>query len=345
MADVLLFRSAPPIPVTARRARFWSDVFVESRVPWRGLLQSMLWHLVAMAALWSLPRELAPQQSAERPKNFQSYVSYYTPPQSFPALGSSGPRLRARPGVRNDVANQPITAESQRRTRSVNSPPGAKITKPGRFDTTPSIPALSAILGSDAKHLPLIVPVGPTSVVAPPPSVSQATSRGLGLPQAAVVAPPPRVDAVTSRHEIVRPGVGVVAPTPMVQVPMRGVGNINIGHSEVVAPAPVLPMREQRAISGIAGANLGSPRVAVIPPPPSVQRSGIVGDGRAGSFPGAGFKIVPPPPSIQGAGNSTGGGRVSSMSAPGSQVVPPPPSIQGVGNSSGGGRVSSMSGP
>src|SRR5438552_18101729 len=65
LADILSFRSVPPIPVTARRARFWSDVFVESGVPWRGLLQSILWHVLAMAALWTFPRELAPEQSPQ----------------------------------------------------------------------------------------------------------------------------------------------------------------------------------------------------------------------------------------------------------------------------------------
>jgi hypothetical protein len=344
LADLVLFRSVPPIPLTARRGRFWSDVFVESGVPWQGLVQSMLWHVLAMAALWSFPKALAPQQHIERRENFQSYVTYYTPPQSFPALGSSGPRIRARPGVRNDVANKPITAGAQRRTGSINPPSDIKMTKTGSPDTAASVPAPSAILDPDAKRLPLTAPAGLTWVVAPPPAVSQTTSRRLGLPQAAVVAPPPRVDAVTSRHEIARPGAGVVAPQPMVQVPMRGVGNINIGHSEVIAPAPVLPMREQRAISGVAGTSLGNPGAAVVPPPPSVQRSGIVGDGRAGSLPSAGFKIVPPPPSIQGTGNSTGGGRLSSLSGTGSQVIPPPPSIQAGGNSTGTGRGSSLSG-
>jgi hypothetical protein len=344
LADVLSFRSVPPVPITARRARFWSDVFVESGVPWRGLLQSILWHVLAIAALWSFPRELAPQQRVERPKNFQSYVSYYTPSQSFPALGSSGSRIRARPGTRNDLADRPVTAKAQRPSRSINTSPGIKITKPGSPDTAASTPAPSAILDSDTRRLPLAAPASMTWVVAPPPAVSQTTSRRLGLPERSVVAPPPAIEAISGRRGVAGPSAAVVAPQPMVQVPMRGVGNINIGHSEVIAPAPVLPMREQRAISGMAGASLGSPGAAVVPPPPSVQHSGMVGDGRAGSLPSAGFKVVPPPPSIQGTGSSTGGGRVSSLSGTGSQVVPPPPSIQGAGNSTGTGRGSSLSG-
>src|ERR1700720_1127168 len=66
LADLVLFRSVPPIPLTARRGRFWSDVFVESGMPWRGLLQSVVCHVLVMAALWSFPRELVPQQHAER---------------------------------------------------------------------------------------------------------------------------------------------------------------------------------------------------------------------------------------------------------------------------------------
>ena len=66
------------------------------------------------------------------------------------------------------------------------------------------------------------------SVVAPAPELNAESSRTLRGPQAAVVQPPPSVDAASQ----------------------RSLGDINIGHSQVVAPAPELPVAEQYAASG-----------------------------------------------------------------------------------------------
>jgi hypothetical protein len=340
LVDLLLFRTTPVIK-TSRLAPFWKDVFVDSSLPWWGLLESLLWHLLAATAVWIFSQTLV------SPKHFQeriaspSHITYYTPPPSFPALGSNPLRIRTRPKARNDLAHQPMIPMPRRSTRAIN-PPDTKMAGAGRPDRT-SIPS-AAELPSSERSLQLSAAAALSSVVAPPPAVAQTTSRRLSLPEASAVAPPPNVEAVSARDGAAGPSAAIVAPSPVVQVPMRGVGDINIGHSEVVAPAPVLPMQEQRGISGIAQANLGNPGAAVIPPPPSVQRSGIVADGRGGSSPGAGFQVVPPPPSIQSAANSAGGGRAGSLPGKGWQVVPPPPSVQAAENVSGGGRTGSLSG-
>src|SRR5437762_12825255 len=54
LADTLLCRSVPPIATTSSPAPFWSDVFVYSGVSWWRLLDSVLWHLLAVAVVWSL---------------------------------------------------------------------------------------------------------------------------------------------------------------------------------------------------------------------------------------------------------------------------------------------------
>jgi hypothetical protein len=340
-------------------------------MPWWGLLESLLWHLLAVTAV------LIFSQTWVSPKPFQariaspSHISYYTPPPSFPALGSNPSRIRARPAPRKDLAHHPMVSATRKRSRAIN-PRDIKMAGPGRPGVT-SVPPPDPLRSSNARRLQLPAAPPLSSVVGPSPAVSQTMSRRLSLPEGSVVAPPPSVEGVSGRHGIAVASAAVVAPPPMVQTPMRGVGDINIGDSEVVAPAPVLPMRKQRAISGIGQANLGNAGIAVVPPPPSVQRSGILagaradslsgtglqvvppppsiqgagnsaGDRRAGSLPGAGLQVVPPPPSIQGAGNSAGDRRAGSLSGAGLQVVPPPPSVQGADNSAGGGRLSSLSG-
>ncbi len=344
LADILLFRSPPPIATTSRPAPFWSDVFVYSGVPWWWLLGSMLWHVLAVVAVWSLSQVWALQEHPQQRRTFrQSYVSYYTPPQSFPALGSSRSRVGARSKEQRESAHRPLIWVAQERTQSILTPPDIKLTEPGRPNIVASNPAPPAMPLSATGRSQLTVPAGPTLVVAPPPDVNQATARGLGLPQASVVAPPPDVQAVSGGRAITAPNAAVVAPPPTVQGSVPKVGNINIGHSEVVAPSQRLPMQEQRAISGMAQATLGSPATSVVPPPPSVRRSGTLADGRVSSLSSAGLHVVPPPPSVEDAGNSTGGARVSSLSSTGLQVVPPAPPVQDVGNSTGGGGVRSLS--
>src|SRR5438552_3542715 len=326
LADIFLFRSPPPIATTSRPAPFWSDVFVYSGVPWWWLLGSMFWHVLAVAAVWSLSQGWALQEHSQQRRTFhQSYVSYYTPPQSFPALGSSRSRVGARSEGQRGSAHQPLIWVAQERTQSIITPPDIKLTEPGRPNIVASNPVPPAMPLSATVRSQLTIAAGPTSVVAPAPDVNQVTARRLGLPQASVVAPPPGVEAVSGRRAITAPNTAVVAPPPTVQGSMPNVGNINIGHSEVVAPSPQLPMHEQRAISGMAQATLGSPVTSVVPPPPTVKRSGTLADGRVGSLSSAGLQVVPPPPSLEDAGNSTGGGHPTAIDIP--PAVAPPPVI------------------
>src|SRR6266550_3481504 len=346
LADVFLFRSVPEIPVTARRGRFWSDVFVDSGLPWWGLLESILLHALAMTAMWSLSEVWTTQERLTPRRNFQSYVTYYTPPASFPALGGSPSRVRARPRSRNDIARKLGTGLAGRLGRSASKPSRTRGGAPERRDVAANVPPSNSISDSDARRLQLTAPapVAPGSIVLPPsPEVSQATSRRLGLPGAGAVAPAPYVGSVSSRKQIGGSLAAVVAPPPKVETSMRSVGDIAIGHSKVVEPAPHLPMSE-RTTWGTERANLGNGSVSVVPPPPSVQHFGNVAGGRVGSFSRPGVQVVPPPPAVQGTGNSAGGGRVNSLSGATTQVIPPPPSVRGAGNSPGGGGTNSLSG-
>jgi TonB family protein len=55
---------------------------------------------------------------------------------------------------------------------------------------------------------------------------------------------------------------------------MRKLSDINIGHAQVVAPAPQLPVDEQHALANLARASLGNTAAAVVPPPPTTQGTG-----------------------------------------------------------------------
>jgi hypothetical protein len=336
LADLLLSRRVPPIPITSRPARFWNDVFVPSGVPWSSFLESMLLHLLLTilfvfghARVW-VPVKLFPQRDA-----FHTSITYYPPTQSFPATEGRAPSVRARSRVKHTLAHEPahqpampVTPEQK---PGIVTPPDIKQATArlpnflGSHAVTPMVP-FSATAGLRRNAL-----AGPSGVVAPPPQVKQdvdqATARRLALPPASAVAPAPDLGGPSAGRAMKAPytgGLRVVPPPPSVQ---------NAGNSA----------RAGRLSSGLSSLSGAGPNV--VPPPPSVQSAGnSAGTGRMDPLSPTGLQVVPPPPSVQGAGNSAGTGRMDWLSPKGSQVVPPPPSVQGSGGSARGTRLGSLSG-
>src|SRR6266496_3038429 len=176
---------------------------------------------------------------------YKSYVSYYTPSQSFPALRSSASRVRALPKRKPESAHQAVTRVAPERTGKIIRPPDIK-----RTESAPNVLASNSIpLAMPLSPNKLTLPAVPNSVVASLADFSDATARQHGLPQGSVVAPPPEVKAVFFRRAIATPNAAIVGPPPTVPGSIRKVGDINIGHSGIVEPSPRLPMSEQRTIS------------------------------------------------------------------------------------------------
>src|SRR6266700_7366164 len=342
LADILLFRSISPVATTSRPAPFWRDVFVCSGVPWRWMVGSTLSHMIVIAAMLVLSQWWAQREPLLHRRGFyKSYVSYYTPSPSFPALRSSASRVRALPKRKPESAHQAVTRVAPERTRKIIQPPDIK-----RTESAPNVLASNSIpLAMPLSSNKLTLPAVPNSVVAALSDFSADAARRRGLPQGSVVAPPPEVKAVSLRRGIITPNAGVVGPPPTVNGSIRKVGDINIGQSGIVEPSPRLPMYEQRAISGMPQATLSSLATSVVGPPASVQSPGTLAGRRVSSLSSTGPQVVPPAPSGQGTGNSAGEVRVSSLSSTGLQVVPPAPSVQDAANSGTGGRAMAMSIP
>jgi hypothetical protein len=359
LADTFLWQSPLPAIPAPRLGRFWSDVFVSSRMPWSSFLESMLWHSLVIAAIclapsW-MPKERVRQRSAFR----NSSPIYYRPSKSFSAARSSPPRAHRRAKTQSPAADQKAMVVP-REHHGIVTPPDLKQVlaaarpNPATSNLGAPNPTLPAVPLSATERSRLTVPAGPTAVVAPAPGVNQVMSGRAGLPQAAAVGPPPSVNQMMSGRQgtagrsglppasVVRPppdvaavsgrrgiaglgtsataGAGVIAPPPNVPTGMRRGGDVNIGHSAVVGPAPRLPMHEQSAGSGLTYTMLGND-------------SG-----------GGGSQVVPPPPSVDGTGIPDGHGRANSLSSAGAKVVPPAPTVESAGISSGRGFASSLSG-
>jgi TonB family protein len=89
-------------------------------------------------------------------------------------------------------------------------------------------------------------------VVAPPPEVTDELHKALPPSQAAVIAPPPQMELAVTRRS----------------------GHLNIGHSSVIAPAPQLPLEQQRALRGETSTAFKREPEHVIAPPPALGVSG-----------------------------------------------------------------------
>ena len=366
LTDFISRRTPRAIPTTSTPATFWNDVFLPSSVPWRRFAESLLGHVILVTLILILvPRW--PAGPVEKRSAFdKSYVSYYTPPKSFPALHSHAakvqPKVNQTQANQTHVNRQPIpehrpaikVAPEHASGQQERNGQGQGITLPadlvssrsgglrlsGSHSPVPMMP-LAATGGSQRR-----VPAAETWLVAPPADASLPTARGAGALQASAVAPAPEVAGVSSRrgNATVTAQAAVVAPAPGVSGAMRRLSDINIGESAVVKPAPQLPMSEQGTFSAMARGTLGGVGAAIVPPPPSVQSAGTLPGGRASLLAGSGSQVVPPAPSLRGASDVAGSARGRGLSGSGPQVVGPAPSVQGAGNGAGGGRMGSLSG-
>jgi TonB family protein len=262
--DLFRPRQKAALWLVSRPDVFWPDVFVTRRMPWIQFLQSGLGHILVITALWGWS-QLWPQrpQIVERPVFHSSDVVYYDATEYLAPLDTGSAHAQLPQKGQPEHAPQPIISvppEADNRTQTIVAPPKLKLDHDVPLPNVvamgrpqPTIPT-AAMAGSPSD---LKLPVLPTSVVAPAPEVKDALSRrDVNAPQAAIVEPPVEVAYAGSRR----------------------LTDINIGHTQVVAPAPQLPMGEQRALSRMTP--LDNSGNAVVPPPPSVQGAGGSGDGR-----------------------------------------------------------------
>ena len=354
LTDLVLSRTPIPVATTSDPAPFWNEVFVPSSVPWRRFVESLLGHMIVVTALLILIPKWPSGPIEKRSVFDKSYVSYYTPPKSFPALRSNSARVRPKANRQPVQPHQPTirvapehasgSAQGQDQKPAMTLPPDLISSKPGRLKLPASQAPAPMMPLSATGNSHLASSAGPTWVVAPPSDSGLPTARGSGLLQATAVAPAPEMSGVSALRGIATtPGRGtIIAPPPSVSGSMRRVGDINIGESAVVQPARSLPMSAQSTAGGMAKGTLGGFGGAVVPPPPSVQSSGTLSGGRASLLAGSGSQVVPPTPSVQGASNLAGNSRGAGFSPAGVPVVPPTPLLQGAGNTAGNGRGGSL---
>jgi len=280
LRDLLWPDRQAALTLISRDAPFWNDVFVVSRLPWGRFAESVIFHIALIAVLWS-SAQLWPQRPRviAQPAFQKPEVIYYDASEYLPPLDTGTPK--APTPQKGDPEHSPqaiisVPPQPDNRKQTIVTPPKLKLDHDVPLPNVvawahaePTIPvAATASLSSDLKIPALTAPV-----IAPPPDVSRERMEAAPSMTSAVVAPAPQVDPAISRRAMRAPQAAVVEPPPSLETTStRRLGDIDIGHAQVVAPAPQLPVEEQRALASPAPPLLGS--AAVVPPPPSVQGSG-----------------------------------------------------------------------
>jgi TonB family protein len=238
----LIFRPGRrSLPLESAPGAFWSDVFVQRRLPWRRFLESLGYHALALAALVSFSSFsfLRPVPQPRPAFDHTQVISYepveYLPPVDTRRVEAARPRP-ADP----ELSRQPIISlprEADNRLQTIIAPPNVNL----KGDV--ALPNIVAWSDQDSSLRPQLA-------IAPPPVVlASSITRIAPKVTNSVVAPPPQVERSSART----------------------LGALNIGPAAVIAPAPQLAVSEQRAIPGAAVAGAA---VQVVPPPPAWAASG-----------------------------------------------------------------------
>jgi len=265
---------------------FWSDVFVTPHVPWNKFLQSLLCHIALMIAFAEIPRMFPAHVPAAESSAFnRAEVIYYSPSEYLPPLdtgGSKTPRQSQKPDpeyARQAVISVPPEPDNTRQT--VVTAPAAKLDHElplanivAWSQVQPAVP-----LGATADASDRRVPVMPLPVVSPTPELTGIPWRQLSVLSRSIVAPAPEANIAASARTLQGPQPTVVEPAPIVDVASLRSGDVNIGHSEVIFPAPALPVGEQHTLGRVAP-GLSSKSAAVVPPTPSLSGAASSGSGR-----------------------------------------------------------------
>ena len=320
LIDLLFPPQAAPLNLTSRPATFWPDVLVPSQVPWDRFGQSMLLHVMMVAALALVELGLS-----QRPMLRHSLLALnrsdiiYHLPRKYLRHGSREGGLSSRQAPRSAVDRQPVISVRRDSPR----PTEASITPP-KIELKHELRLLTIIAASDA------------TVPAVPFSATTGNLRRTPGPTVGVVAPPPDVSGVSRTKDLALATPAVVEPAPSVHPSIRQTAEISLGHLEIVRPAPDVALPPLSSLSIRAQATQDRTATSVVPPPPSVRGVGNSRQ-RVSSMPAAGTQVVPPAPWLQRLTSY-----LTTLPQVRSVIVPPPPPVGGLGHSGGQNPSSSL---
>jgi TonB family protein len=313
LRDLIFPRRLPVLDLRSGPAPFWHDVFVKRPLPWYGFVQSVACHLVAFALLFEVSRFLALQPIvAPRPVFDHSQVIYYSPSEYLPPVDTRDKKAALPRKADPELSRQPIISlppEADNRSQTIVTPATIRLKR--------DVAMVNIVSWSDRTSKP--------QLEIPPVPLTPAADKTRLAPEmtTAVVAPPSDVQASRSAPTFNAPQPALIAPPPSVVTNhTRTLGDLNIGHSAVINPAPQLAVGEQRAIGGGRASALTGVAPKVVAPPSSLSASASSGDpGRVIALnlhPAIGAPPETPQGNRRGTFAATPGGRAGGSGSPGS---------------------------
>src|SRR5208282_147253 len=121
----------PPVRLESAPAVFWSDVFVQRRMPWRRFLESLGYHIFALTALVLFSRfsllhpSLQPRPAFDHAQVISYQAVEYLPPVDTRRSQAARPQ-KADP----ELSRQPIISlppEADNRLQTIVAPPVVKL--------------------------------------------------------------------------------------------------------------------------------------------------------------------------------------------------------------------------
>jgi TonB family protein len=254
LGDLFRRRESAPLQLQSPPADFWSDVFVDRRLPWPRFMQSGAYHILALAIILAGSHFLALQPHVTAVPTFtHTDVVYYTPTEYLPPLDTRRSNAARPQKADPEFSVQPIISlprEADNRAQTIVTAPNIHLKNDVAMPNTvawsdkPRIPIAPApvVMASEISRM---APRMDRSVIAPPPDVDNTSRKTMQALDPSVVAPPPELEAASNRR----------------------IGQLNVGHSTVIAPAPQLSLDEQHTVSQGRSALRGHSPQVVAPPP------------------------------------------------------------------------------
>jgi len=343
LADTLLRREPPPVPITAKPVPLRRNYFIQTGIDPARFAESYCYHIAFVTVVYlvctlpffnRVPRLHSPLENADF-----TYVpvSEYLPPINTGQKAAMKPRHGAPKLAKQEILSIPANPDNNHQT--IVTPPKIKldhdVALPNIVAWTP-VPAAQPIAASARSVSQLKVPQLEPDVVAPTADLARLKVKAPDL-QPEVVPPTADLAQLKTKPQMTALQPSVVEPPLSADQLKLKTGDINMAQLEPQVAAPKLPVAPQRA-SG-AGDNGGKAAASAaaknIPPSPNLQGLG------SGQGQGQLIALGLNPADVRGPISAPQGNRSGEFHASpsGKADAPGTPNVVGMGTSDqGGGR-------
>ncbi|MGC2247603.1 MAG: TonB family protein, partial [Terriglobales bacterium] len=214
----------------------------------------------------------------------RSSIITYSPDEYLPPLDTGAAAAPKEQNGEPALAKQPILSVprvADNRSQTIVAPSDLKLDHDVPLPNIIASGAIAPVVPLNATtSLSSRVATPDTQIVAPAPDAHFTRDASRATLRADIVPPPPEVTHARERA-MAEPEAAVVEPPPEVTVAKARAGQINIGPSLVVAPAPQLTVAEQHTLGrGRGGKGLPGSAEPVGPPPSVLAGGGGGSQGR-----------------------------------------------------------------